>query len=252
MPEEKKGEVEEMDGRKQSRREFIKNAGLMIGGATLGSAAIMSACSGGGTTTVTKPGTTATVTNTVVTTVTQSNSGTNTVTVTSPPVTVTATTDSGEVAEAIVHLNVNNDEISVLVRPNWTLQHVLNDKLDLIGAKEWCDAGACGSCTVIIDGRPVLSCMLLAIECGGRKIETVEGIAGSDHPLIEAYKKNNCMQCGYCTPGFICTAKALLDKNPNPTVDEIKDALSGNLCRCSTYPQHPIAVQEAATNLGGN
>jgi aerobic-type carbon monoxide dehydrogenase small subunit (CoxS/CutS family) len=83
-------------------------------------------------------------------------------------------------------------------------------------------------------------------------IETVEGIAHDNHPIIEAYKNNNCMQCGYCTPGFICTAKALLDKKPNPSEEEILNAISGNLCRCATYPMHPIAIQEAAAKLGGS
>jgi aerobic-type carbon monoxide dehydrogenase small subunit (CoxS/CutS family) len=232
IKEEKKGTL--------SRREFLRNAGIMVGGATVGSMAILSACKGGETTV------TQTSTKTETETVTKTITGPGTT------VTVTASTEAGEVAEAIIRLNVNGNQETVMVRPNWTLQKVLNDKLGLVGAKEWCDAGACGSCTVIMDGRPVLSCMMLAIECTGKQIETVEGIARDGHPLIEAYKNNNCMQCGYCTPGFICTAKALLDKNANPTKDEIMNALSGNLCRCSTYPMHPIAVQEAAAKLGGS
>ena len=236
--------------RSLSRREFLKDAGLLIGGTAIGSTMLMAACSGEETTV------TDTLTKTVTTTATGGTStvtATDTVTVTESgqTITVTAGTEAGEVAEAIIRLNINGNDYSVMVRPNWTLQHVLNDKLGLIGAKEWCDAGACGSCTVIMDGKPVLSCMMLAIECTGKKIETVEGIAKANHPIIEAYKNNNCMQCGYCTPGFVVTAKALLDKNPNPTREEIIDALSGNLCRCSTYPQHPKAVLEAAAKLGG-
>jgi aerobic-type carbon monoxide dehydrogenase small subunit (CoxS/CutS family) len=202
--------------------------------------AILSACKGGETT--------------VTQTSTKTETETVTKTVTGPgtTVTVTASTEAGEVAEAIIKLNINGKDETVMVRPNWTLQQVLNDKLGLVGAKEWCDAGACGSCSVIMDGRPVLSCMMLAIECTGKKIETVEGIAASGHPIIEAYKNNNCMQCGYCTPGFICTAKALLDKNANPSKDDVIYNLSGNLCRCSTYPQHFLAIQEAAAKLGGS
>ena len=118
--------------------------------------------------------------------------------------------------------------------------------MGLLGSKQFCDRGACGSCTVIMDGRPVLSCMTLAIECGGKKIETIEGIAEKEHPLIESYVNNNAMQCGYCTPGFVVTAKALLDSKAHPSEDDVKQALAGNLCRCGTYPQHPIAVLEAA------
>jgi aerobic-type carbon monoxide dehydrogenase small subunit (CoxS/CutS family) len=104
-----------------------------------------------------------------------------------------------------------------------------------------------------MDGRPILSCLTLAATCDGAVIETSAGIAESKHPLIEAYIKNHCMQCGYCTPGFVVTAKALLDKNPDPTEQDIKTALGGNLCRCSTYPQHIIATLEAAAILkGGN
>jgi aerobic-type carbon monoxide dehydrogenase small subunit (CoxS/CutS family) len=129
------------------------------------------------------------------------------------------------------------------------LYHVIHDRLGLTGTKMFCDRGACGSCTVIIDGRPVLSCMTLAIECDGKTIETIEGISADHHPLIDAYIKHHALQCGYCTPGFIVTAKALLDHNANPTEDEIKEALAGNLCRCGTYPQHPKAVHEAAQVL---
>ncbi|MFC1847121.1 (2Fe-2S)-binding protein, partial [Chloroflexota bacterium] len=96
-----------------------------------------------------------------------------------------------------------------------------------------------------------LACMGLAMEFGGAVIETAEGVAGINHPLINSYVMNYCMQCGYCTPGFVVTAKALLDHNPNPTVEEVRDALGGNLCRCGTYPQHIIAVQEAAAILQG-
>lgn len=124
-------------------------------------------------------------------------------------------------------------------------------QLGFTGAKEFCDRGACGGCTTIVDGRPVLSCMTLAIECEGKTIETVEGIAKANHLLIEAYVMNHCMQCGYCTQGFVVTAKALLDKNSNPTEDDVKEALAGNLCRCGTYPRHIIAVLEAAKKLRG-
>jgi aerobic-type carbon monoxide dehydrogenase small subunit (CoxS/CutS family) len=148
-----------------------------------------------------------------------------------------------------IKLTVNKAEYTFQVEPEWTLYYLIHDKLGLTGAKQFCDRGACGSCTMIVDGKPLLSCMILAIECDGKTVETVEGIAASGHPLIESYVKNHAMQCGYCTPGFVVTSKALLDGNPDPTEEEILEALSGNLCRCSTYPQHPIAIKEAAAKL---
>jgi aerobic-type carbon monoxide dehydrogenase small subunit (CoxS/CutS family) len=151
--------------------------------------------------------------------------------------------------QGIIQLTINKQVYQLYVEPEWTLYHVIHDRLGLTGTKMFCDRGACGSCTVILDGRPVLSCMTLAIECNGKTIETIEGISSGQHPLIDAYIKHHALQCGYCTPGFIVTAKALLDRNPNPTEDEIKEALAGNLCRCGTYPQHPKAVLEAAQAL---
>jgi len=151
--------------------------------------------------------------------------------------------------EGLIKLTINGQIYEIKVEPNWTLYDLIHDKLGFTGAKMFCDRGACGSCTVIIDGRPILSCMTLAIECDGKRIETVEGIAAAKHPLVETYVKHHAMQCGYCTPGFVVTAKALLDKNPDPTEDEMREALSGNLCRCGTYPQHPKAIAEAAEIL---
>jgi len=153
--------------------------------------------------------------------------------------------------EGQVRLVINGQVHVVQVEPEWTLYHLIHDHLGMTGSKQFCDRGACGSCTVIMDGFPVLSCMVLAIECDGKTIETVEGVARAGHPLIEDYVEHHAMQCGYCTPGFVVTSKALLDRNPDPTEDEIRDALSGNLCRCGTYPQHIIAVREAAGKLSG-
>ena len=149
----------------------------------------------------------------------------------------------------VITLIVNGETHELKVQPEWTLYQVIHDRLGLTGVKMFCDRGACGSCTVIMDGRPILSCMTLAIECHGKSIETAEGIAESGHPLIESYVNNHTMQCGYCTPGFITTAKALLDRTPEPTEKQIMEALAGNLCRCGTYPQHPKAVLEAARTL---
>ena len=151
--------------------------------------------------------------------------------------------------DGMIKLTINGQAYQMHVEPEWTLNYLIHDKLGLTSPKMFCDRGACGSCTVIMNGRPILSCMSLAIECNGNRIETAEGIADNGHPLVEAYVKNHCMQCGYCTPGFITTSKSLLDKNPNPTDEDIIEALGGNLCRCGTYPQHIIAIKEASKAL---
>jgi len=151
--------------------------------------------------------------------------------------------------EGLIKLTVNGQVYELQVEPEWTLYYLIHDKLGLTGAKMFCDRGACGSCTVIMDGRPILSCMTLAIESDGKSIETVEGIAAANHPLIDSYVKHHAMQCGYCTPGFVVTAKALLDRDGNQTEEEIRQALGGNLCRCGTYPQHVKAILEAAKKL---
>lgn len=148
--------------------------------------------------------------------------------------------------EGTIRITVNGQKYKMQVEPEWTLFQLIHDRLGLTGTKLMCDHGACGSCTVILDGKAVLSCMTLALECDGRQVETVEGIAAAGHPLIEEYVRHHCMQCGYCTPGFVVTAKALIDKNPDPAEAEIREALGGNLCRCGTYPQHPKAIQAAA------
>jgi aerobic-type carbon monoxide dehydrogenase small subunit (CoxS/CutS family) len=157
------------------------------------------------------------------------------------------------VIPAITKLKVNGKEYDLVIEPHWTLQRTLQFKLGLTGAKQMCDRGACGSCTVIIDGRTVLSCMTLAVECEGKDIQTVEGIAADKKwaPLIQSYCKWDAMQCGYCTPGFVVSAKALLEKNPNPTEDDCKQALAGNICCCGTYPRHPTAIMEAAQSIKG-
>lgn len=158
--------------------------------------------------------------------------------------------ENGDGGDKKITLEINGNKYSLVVEPQWTLREVIHDKLGFTGAKEMCDRGACGSCTVIMDGRPILSCMSLAVECEGHVIETVEDLKAKNHPLIEAYANNHAMQCGYCTPGFIMTSKALLDRNPNPSEEEIKDALEGNICRCGTYPAHIPAVLEASQKLG--
>lgn len=147
-----------------------------------------------------------------------------------------------------IKLTVNQWEYEVRVKPESVLRDVLREQLGFVSVKDMCNGfGACGSCTVIMDGRPVLSCLTLASECDGATIETAEGIAESSPDLIDAYVMNHCMQCGYCTPGFVVTAKALIDRIPNPTEEDIREALGGNICRCGTYPAHLKAVMETAS-----
>ena len=157
----------------------------------------------------------------------------------------------GAVFPVTARLRINNMDCEVLIEPHWTLQRTLQFRLGLTGAKHMCDRGVCGSCTVIIDGRAVLSCTTLAVECEGKSIQTVEGIAADSKwkPLIDSYCKWDAMQCGYCTPGFVVSSKALLDKHPNPTEEDCKQALAGNICCCGTYPRHPTAIMEAAPQI---
>jgi len=157
----------------------------------------------------------------------------------------------GCIAPEEVEMTVNGKICRLIIEPQETLKEVLQYRLGLTGAKQMCDRGQCGSCTVILNGRPTLSCNTLAADCGGKTVETVEGIAVDPkwQPLIEAYCKWDAMQCGYCTPGFLVTAKALLDTNPHPTETEIRQALSGNICICGTYPRHSQAILEAVENM---
>ena len=152
-----------------------------------------------------------------------------------------------------IHLqfNVNNESAQVFVAPGKTLLEVLREDLDLTGTKHGCELGECGACTVLRNGKPVLSCLVLAIECEGTQIETIEGMAVRNqlHPLQLAFAEHGGLQCGYCTPGVLMTAKALLDDNSNPDRSQIREALSGNLCRCTGYQQIIESVEHAATAI---
>ena len=218
---EKKKKSEEEKSKKGfvhlSRREFLKDASLVIGGSTVGSIAFAGEAKA------------------------QQQDKANDVAQAPPPCSEDTNT---------IELTVNGGKYRFRVEPNWSLRQLLRDEIGLTSPKDWCGGlGACGSCTVIMNGRPVLSCLTLACECDGARIETAEGIAKAEHPVIDAYIKHNAFQCGYCTPGFVTSAKALLDRNPNPTEADVRDALGGNLCRCGTYQQHPPAVLEAAEAL---
>lgn len=152
-----------------------------------------------------------------------------------------------------ITLTVNGKDVSLAVEANETLLDVLRDRLDLTGAKKVCDRGECGGCTVLLDGAPVYACMYLAIRTDGKAVTTVEGLTEGDklHPVQEAFIEKDGYQCGFCTPGFLMTTTAFLKKNADPSLDEVKQALSGNLCRCGNYAKIYGAVDAAARKLRG-
>ena len=254
-----------------TRRQFLTGTGIVVGGAAIGSAALLAACGGDSATeTVTQ---TQTATQTVTTT---QQVGTATVTTTAPGPTTTQTVtetisqfvcsydlqefatvgalgahmEAEHALEGLTKLTVNGEIHELKIEPHWTLLRVLRDVIGLTGTKKSCEKGECGVCTVIMDSRPVYACLLLAATCEGKNIETIEALADSVtkelHPIQQAFKDLHGMQCGFCTPGFIMAAKALLDSNPSPTVDEIKEGLSGVLCRCGNYTPIVNSVLAAA------
>jgi xanthine dehydrogenase YagT iron-sulfur-binding subunit len=155
--------------------------------------------------------------------------------------------------ETAITLTINGKPYKATVEPRMTLLDVMRNNLDLTAAKRVCDRGNCGACTVIMNGKAVYACTVLAIDAQGHPIQTLEGIAGANgrHPLVEAFVNNDAQQCGYCTPGFVVAAKAFLDKNPSPTYEQVKAGLGGNLCRCGTYVGVRKAVMEAAGKMKG-
>jgi xanthine dehydrogenase YagT iron-sulfur-binding subunit len=152
-----------------------------------------------------------------------------------------------------ITLRVNGQAHNLSVEPRVTLLDALRDRLDLTGAKKVCDRGTCGSCTVLVDGKAVYSCNLLAIEAQGHDILTIEGLVpeGELHTVSAAFVENDAQQCGFCTPGFVVACKAYLDQNPNPTEAQVRRALGGNLCRCGTYMGVRAAVVDAAMRMKG-
>jgi carbon-monoxide dehydrogenase small subunit len=143
-----------------------------------------------------------------------------------------------------IELHINGDRHELLVSPNNTLLEVLRDRLGLMGTKRGCDLGACGACTVLVNGEAYLSCVMLAVDAAGKKIMTIEGLTegGELHPLQRAFVEKGALQCGFCTPGMILTAKAILDEEPHPTEATIKKKMAGNLCRCTGYKKIVEAV----------
>ena len=148
----------------------------------------------------------------------------------------------------IIQLTVNGEEYEVVAAPNQTLLEVLREDLYLTGTKEGCGEGACGTCTVLLDGKPIRSCLTLAVEVQGKEVTTIEGLAlmGALHPVQKAFVEYGAIQCGFCSPGMILTTKALLDENPSPTEQEARQAISGNVCRCTGYAKIVEAMLRAA------
>ena len=155
--------------------------------------------------------------------------------------------------KAHIRFSLNGEETEVAFAPHKTLLEVLREDLNLTGTKHGCELGECGTCTVLVDGRSVLSCLFLGLDAESRKVETIEGMAegATLHPLQETFADLGAAQCGYCSPGFLLVAEELLKKKPNPTRDEIREALSGNLCRCTGYIKIYEAVELAAAQMRG-
>ena len=215
-------EEKEVQQKGLSRREFLKDAGLVVGGAAVGSTLLASACKGT-TTTVAGP----------------------TVTTTLPPVTttVTKTVDPRSV------FNVNGKEYKMDVQPYWSLNFVLREQMGLTFTKVGCDRGECGHCTVLIDGAPMYSCMVLAGDATGKKIETAESLSPdlmNLSTIAKAFRDNEAFQCGWCTAGFMMAAKALLAATPKPTIQQVKEALAGHLCVCTAIKE----VCETVVKIG--
>ncbi len=159
----------------------------------------------------------------------------------------------GPAGVAIV-LNINGKALKATVEPRETLLDVLRNQFDITGAKRVCDRGTCGACSVLVNNKVMYACSMLAIDAQGKQITTIEGFSmtgGKPHPVVTAFVAHDAQQCGYCTPGFVVASKAFLDKNPNPTYDQVKDGLGGNLCRCGTYVGIRKAVLEAAKMMKG-
>jgi xanthine dehydrogenase YagT iron-sulfur-binding subunit len=227
---------EEIEHGKIGRRQFLKEAGLIVGGASLGSVAILSACSGNSGT--------STVTNTVTKTTTVTAGGAATVTVPGPTITKEVqTTASADLLE----LTVNGRQYSLTgIKPSYTLAFVLREKCLLPGTKVGCNRGYCGTCAVVVDGRNVYSCLMLAVDSAGKDIQTVEGLSDGINfsNLQKSFIKNKGFQCGFCTPGFLMAGSVLLKKKSNPTMEEVQEAVSGHVCTCGNMTRNVKSVME--------
>jgi carbon-monoxide dehydrogenase small subunit len=218
-----------------SRRDFLKDAGLVVGGATVGSMAFLSACSKSttATATVTPPPVTTTLSQFV-----DPIDGSTWPTLSDLQAHFAAAHPGLALSDDVVTLNVNGTDYNLWVNPIWPLSYVLREKLGFFGVKVACDVGQCGSCTILVDGVPMFACLMLAIDSGGHKLMTVEGLSDDGvtlNPLQQKFATNSTFQCGYCTPGILMTATALLAANPKPTADQVRAALSGHICMCANW-----------------
>lgn len=160
---------------------------------------------------------------------------------------------NGRKQKAHISFKLNGEHAEIAFAPHKTLLEILREDLGLTGTKHGCELGECGTCTVLVDGRSILSCLMLGLDAEGREVTTIEGMSegGKLHPLQQTFADSGAAQCGYCSPGFLLAAKELLEKNPSPTRDEIKETLSGNLCRCTGYIKIYEAVELAAAQMRG-
>jgi len=226
------------NGNGLSRREFIKDAGLVMGGVAIGSLALTASC--GSETTVTK-----TVSSYACPYCTQTFASLDLL---KTHVSASHAASGAVGLEDMVRLNVNGDDYYVKVEPYWDLAFVLRDKLGFFALKIGCSLGECGACTIVINGRSVYACMVLACEANGAKIETVEGLSDgiTMHPIQTTILQHNAAQCGYCTPGFMMSTKALLAKKAKPSYEEVREALSGHVCMCGELKRLVDAIYEGA------
>jgi len=154
----------------------------------------------------------------------------------------------------LIHLTVNDKAYEIAVKPNRTLTDVIREDIGLTGVKKGCEVGECGTCTVLLDGKPVNSCLVLAVQADGKNVLTIEGLETEQglHPIQKAFVEKGAVQCGFCTPGMILSAKSLLDQNPNPDEKEIRSAISGNLCRCTGYQKIVEAIASVKDQRSGS
>ena len=254
----------EVNKGKITRRDFIKGTGLAVGGVAIGSSALAVAC---GTPTVVTPGATPGVTPTPGATPAP---GTTTVTSFVCPYDNQSFTTSAALkahldsahggaaiqAAELTKFTLNGKSVALKLKDNWTLNYVIREVLMMTGGtKISCDEGICGMCTIIMDTKPILSCMVLGVECEGKAITTIEGLgdakSGALGPVQQGFVNESGFMCGFCTTGNIMTAKAFLDKNPNPTRDDVRLALSNNLCMCGGYELIQLSVLDAAKLMRG-